>query len=64
MQNGRITALKFKTVRQTNPASSSISLITSICYPDLAKFKTFSSYLHVLCFLCLEDLPQLTSFQR
>lgn len=40
MRSGRITASKLKAVCHTNPSSPSISLITSICYPELSKFKT------------------------
>ncbi len=40
MRSGRITASRFKSACHTNPANPSLSLITSICYPETAIFKT------------------------
>ena len=39
MRAGRITASRFKSASHTNPAMPSISLIMSICHPELTKFK-------------------------
>ncbi len=38
MRTGRITASRFKSACHTNPAFPSLSLITSICYPETTKF--------------------------
>ena len=40
MRTGRITASKLKAVCCTDPAMPSISLIMSICHPELSKFST------------------------
>ena len=40
MRTGRITASRFKAVSHTSPASPSISLIMSICHPEISRFKT------------------------
>ena len=40
MRAGRITASKFKTACCTDPANPSKSLIMSVCYPELFRFKT------------------------
>ena len=40
MRTGRITASRFKAASHTDPLSPSISLIKSICYPELSKFRT------------------------
>ena len=42
MRSGRITASKFKAVCYTDPSSPSISLIISICYPELARLTPVS----------------------
>lgn len=38
MRSGRITASNFKTVCHTNEASPSLSVVMSICHPELNKF--------------------------
>ena len=38
MRAGRITASKFRNACHTDPASPSVSLIMSVCYPELLKF--------------------------
>ena len=43
MRCGRITASKFKSAAHTDPASPSLSLIMSICYPELTRFKTVAT---------------------
>ena len=43
MRCGRITASKFKSAAHTDPASPSLSLIMSVCHPELAKFKTVAT---------------------
>ena len=40
MRSGRITASRFKDACSTNPAQPSKTLISSICHPELSKFKT------------------------
>ena len=40
MRAGRITASKFKSVCSTDLASPSLSLIMSICHPEMFRFKT------------------------
>ena len=40
MRTGRITASKLKAVCCTDPAMPAVSLIMSICYPELSKFCT------------------------
>ena len=40
MRTGRITASRFKAASHTDPSSPSISLIISICHPELSKFRT------------------------
>ena len=40
MRSGRITASRFKAAARTNTASPSLSLIMSICHPEINKFKT------------------------
>lgn len=40
MRSGRITASKVRAICHTDPSSPSISLITSICYPELGKFRS------------------------
>ncbi len=40
MRTGQITASKLKAVCSTDPAMPSISLIISICFPELSKFST------------------------
>ena len=40
MRSGRISASKFKAVCHTDPAMPAISLIMSICHPELSRFKT------------------------
>ena len=40
MRSGRITASKFKNVSHTNEASPSISLIMTICHPELSRFSS------------------------
>ena len=40
MRTGRITASRFKAASHTSPASPSISLIMSICHPEISTFKT------------------------
>ena len=40
MRTGRVTATKLKAVCSTDPAMPSISLIMSICYPELSKYAT------------------------
>ena len=40
LRSGRITASKVRAVCHTDPSSPSISLITSICYPELSRFKS------------------------
>ncbi len=40
MRTGRVTASRFKAAAHTSPSSPSISLIMSICHPELNKFKT------------------------
>ena len=42
MRSGRITASRFKAVSCTSTASPSISLIMSICHPEMNKFRTAS----------------------
>ena len=37
---GRITASRFKQVIQTDPHQPSLSLLNSICYPDIHRFST------------------------
>jgi hypothetical protein len=39
MQSGRITASHFKSASCTSPASPCISLVMSICHPEVKKFK-------------------------
>ena len=43
MRCGRITASKFKSAAHTDPASPSLSLVMSICHPELTKFKTVAT---------------------
>ena len=43
MRTGRITASRFKSAAHCNPAFHPISLIMSICHPELAKFKNVST---------------------
>ncbi len=40
MRTGRITASRLKAVCATDPAMPSVSLIMSICHPELSKFST------------------------
>ena len=40
MRAGRITASKLKAVCSTDPAMPSVSLVLSICHPELSKFST------------------------
>ena len=40
MRTGRITASRFKAASRTDPASPSVSLIMSVCHPELCRFKT------------------------
>lgn len=40
MRTGRITASHFKAASRTSPVSPSISLIMSICHPEISRFKT------------------------
>ena len=40
MRTGRITDSKFKVASHTSPSSPSVSLIMSICHPEMNKFKT------------------------
>ena len=40
MRTGRVTASKFKSVCCTDPASPSLSLIMSICHPEVFRFQT------------------------
>lgn len=40
VRTGRITASKLKAVCSTDPAMPSISLVLSICHPELSKFST------------------------
>ena len=39
MHSGRVTASKFKSACHTDPALPSMSFVTSVCYPELTKFK-------------------------
>ena len=39
MRAGRITASRFKAASHTNTTSPSISLVMSVCYPELSRFK-------------------------
>ena len=39
MRTGRITASRFKAACHTDPASPSISLIMSVCHPEMSRFK-------------------------
>ena len=43
MRGGRITASKLKAVCCTNSASPSMSLIMSVCHPELSKFTTVAT---------------------
>ena len=47
MRSGRITASRFKAVSCTSTGSPSISLIMSICHPEMNKFRTAS-----VCWCC------------
>ena len=40
MRTGRITASRFKSACRTNPALPSLSLIISICHPEMTRFKS------------------------
>ena len=40
MRAGRVTASRFKAVCHTDPAQPSVSLLLSICYPEMSRFKT------------------------
>lgn len=40
MRSGRVTASNFKSASRTDPATPSLSLMMSICHPELTKFKT------------------------
>ena len=40
MRTGRITASRLKAVCSTDPSMPSNSLVTSICHPELFKFRT------------------------
>ena len=40
MRTERITASCFKAASHTNPAAPSISLIMSVCYPEMSQFTT------------------------
>lgn len=51
MRTGRITASRFKSACRTNPAAPSISLIMSICHPELTKFKNAAT-----CWGCEHEL--------
>lgn len=42
MRSGRVTASRFKAASHTSTASPSISLIMSICHPEMNKFRTAS----------------------
>ena len=44
MRTGRITASRFKAASHTGPASPSISLIVSICHPEISRFKTAATH--------------------
>ena len=39
MRTGRITASRFKAASHTSPVPPSISLIMSICHPEISRFK-------------------------
>ena len=40
MRAGRVSASQFKTVCHADPSQPSISLVHSICYPEMSKFQT------------------------
>jgi hypothetical protein len=40
MRAGRVTASRLKAVCRTDPAMPSMSLIMSVCHPELSKFST------------------------
>lgn len=44
MRTGRITASHFKSASHTNPASASLSLIMSICHPEISRFQSAATY--------------------
>lgn len=43
MRTGRISASRLKAVCHTDPAMPSMSLIMSICHPEISRFKTAST---------------------
>ena len=45
MRTGRITGSHFKAASCTSPVSPSISLIMSICHPEISRFKTAATCL-------------------
>ena len=40
MKAGTVSGSRFKTVCHTDPSQPSISLVHSICYPEMSKFQT------------------------
>lgn len=40
MRTGRVTASHFKSASHTRPAPPSISLIMSVCHPEISRFQT------------------------
>ena len=40
MKAGTVLGSRFKTVCHTDPSQPSISLVHSICYPEMSKFQT------------------------
>ena len=40
MRTGRVTASRFKSASHTNPSSPALSLIMSICHPEVRRFQT------------------------
>lgn len=45
MRSGRVTASRFESAAHTDPANPSISLVMSVCHPELKKFQTAATCL-------------------